>query len=328
MAAKKKTAVKRAPPRRKTPRKAKAATIGLDPAACIAGGDRKGVDEIIARIEQEGGAVIGAYCEPLGGHPVVIAALPIDKVAPTPFQRDLSETHHKRLAEVIQKTGLFLDPLIAITAPDSGFWTPNGRHRLAAMSRLGAKAITALVVPDRQIAWQILALNTEKAHNLKERSLEVIRIYRGLLDEDASRPEEGFAFYLEDPALVTLGVCYEREPRFAGGAYHPILRRVEQFSAEPIKQAIKVHERRADLTLQLEEKVAGAIARLKEKGLTSPYLRSFVVSRINPLRWIQGELPPAEKLLEQMRDRAARFNVEKVKQEDLARVAGAPDEES
>ena len=323
----KKTATKRVPPRRKTPKKAKVATIGLDPAACVAGGNRKGVDELLARVEEEGGAVIGSYCEPLGGTPVVVAALPIDKVAPTPFQRDLSETHHKRLAEVIQKTGRFLDPLIAITAPEGGFWTPNGRHRLAAMARLGAKAITALVVPDREVAWQILALNTEKAHNLKERSLEVIRIYRGLLDEDASRAEEGFSFYLEDPALVTMGVCYEREPRFAGGAYHPILRRVEQFSADPIKSAIKVHERRAELTLQLEEKVAAAIARLKEKGLTSPYLRSFVVSRINPLRWIKGDLPPAEKVLEQMRDRAARFNTEKVKQEDLARVAGAPDEE-
>jgi ParB family transcriptional regulator, chromosome partitioning protein len=330
MAAKKKastTATKRAPSRRKTPRKAKASTIGLDPAACIAGGNRKGVDEIVARITEEGGAVIGTYCDPLGGHPVVVAALPVDKIEPTPFQRDLSDTHHKRLAEVIQKTGRFLDPLIAITAPQKGFWTPNGRHRLAAMQRLGARAITALVVPDREVAWQILALNTEKAHNLKERSLEVIRIYRGLLEEDASRAEEGFAFYLEDPALVTIGVCYEQQPRFAGGAYHPILRRLEQFSGEPIKQAIKVHEHLADLTLQLEEKVSAAVARLKEKGLTSPYLRSFVVSRINPLRWIKGDLPPAQKVLEQMRDRASRFNVDKVRQEDLARVAGGPPDE-
>lgn len=271
--------------------------------------------------------MVGSYVEPLGGHPTVVAVLPIDKVAPTPFQRDLSEAHHKRLAEVIQKTGRFLDPLIAITAPDHGFWTPNGRHRLAAMERLGAKSITALVIPDREVAWQILALNTEKAHNLKERSLEVIRIYHGLLDEDASRPEEGFAFYLEDPALVTLGVCYEQEPRFAGGAYHPILKRVETFATEPIRDAIKVHERRAKLVLALEANVAAAVARLKERGLTSPYLRSFVVARINPLRFIKGELPTPEKLLEQMRDRAARFNVDKVRQEDLARTGGAPDEE-
>lgn len=75
------------------------------------------------------------------------------------------------------------------------------------MRRLGAKSISALVVPDREVAWQTLALNTEKAHNLKERALEVVRIYRGLVDEDSSRAESQFAFYLDDPALVTLGVC-------------------------------------------------------------------------------------------------------------------------
>ncbi|HXV10966.1 MAG TPA: ParB N-terminal domain-containing protein, partial [Burkholderiales bacterium] len=101
------------------------------------------------RIEDEGGVVLGAYRDPLGGNPMVLASLPIGKVEPTPFQRDLSEAHHKKLAGVIDRTGLFLDPLIAITAPESGFWTPNGRHRLAAMQRLGARAITALVVPKR-----------------------------------------------------------------------------------------------------------------------------------------------------------------------------------
>jgi ParB family chromosome partitioning protein len=98
------------------------------------------------------------------------------------------------------------------------------------MRRLGAKSITALVVADREVAWQILALNTEKAHNLKERALEVIRIYRGLVEEDASRPESQFAFYLDEPALVTLGVCYERVPRFGGGVYHTILQRLETFT--------------------------------------------------------------------------------------------------
>src|SRR5262249_28234270 len=151
-------------------------------------------------------------------------------VEPTPFQRDLSDTHHKRLANVINKTGFFLDPIIAVTAPASGFWTPNGRHRLAAMRRLGARSIAALVGPDPAVVWQILALNTEKAHNLKERSLEVIRIYRGLIEEDARRPESEFSFYLDEAALVTLGVCYERVPRFGGGVYHAILRRLEEFT--------------------------------------------------------------------------------------------------
>jgi ParB family chromosome partitioning protein len=327
MAAKKKAAAPRAPARRKTPRKAEAGSVGLEPAACVSPEALAGEAELRKRIVDEGGAVVGAYLDPLGGKPLVLAVLPIDKVAPTPFQRDLSEAHHKRLAEVIHKTARFLDPLIVITAPEHGFWTPNGLHRLEAMRRLGAKAITALVVPDRKVAWQILALNTEKAHNLKERALEVIRIYRGLLDEDGSRPESGFAFYLEDPALVTIGVCYETQPRFAGGAYHPVLRRVSKFDDAPIAEAIKVHEKHAKMVLEIEARVGEVIAKLREKGLTSPYLRSFVVSRINPLRWIQGDVPPAEKVLETMRERAAKFNVEKVKQEDLARAGGAVDAE-
>jgi ParB family transcriptional regulator, chromosome partitioning protein len=316
-------------PRKKTIRKQKAQSSGLDPQACVEGAAT--IEPALrSRIESEGGSVIGGYRDPYGGRSLVLSVLPIDRVSPTPFQRDLSETHHKRLADVIHKTGRFLDPIIAITAPKSGdgFWTPNGLHRLEAMRRLGARSITALVVADREVAWQILALNTEKAHNLKERALEVIRIYRGLLAEDASRPEASFAFYLEDPALVTLGVCYEQKPRFAGGAYHPVLRRLEVFVDDKIGKAIETHEALAALTLEVEANVGAAVQRLRDKGLVSPYLRSFVVARINPLRWITGEPPSAEEVLKTMRDRAARFNVDKVRQEDLARAGGVADEEA
>ena len=202
---------------------------GLGPAECRLQQPTGAAAEAAEAIAKAGGCVVGSYKEPLAGHPVLLCVLPIDAVEPTPFQRDLSDAHHKRLADVINKTGRFLDPIIAVLAPRSGFWTPNGRHRLEAMRRLGARSITALVVVDREIAWQILALNTEKAHNLKERSLEVIRIYRGLADEDATRPESQFAFYLDQAALVTLGVCYERFLRFGGGAYHPILRRTAAY---------------------------------------------------------------------------------------------------
>src|SRR5437773_783732 len=221
--------VKRAPAR-KRPRKAKPGTKGLAPAECRLIEPSAAAAEVTEAIEKAGGHLVGSYKEPLGGHPVLLAILPIDAVEPTPFQRDLSDAHHKRLADVINKTGRFLDPIIAVVAPKGGFWTPNGRHRLEAMRRLGAKSITALVVADREVAWQILALNTEKAHKLKER------------------------------------------------------------------------------------------------GLVSPYLRSFVVARINPLRWIKGEPPPLEEVLKMMRERAAKFNVEKIKPQDLAGAAGSPDE--
>lgn len=319
--------VKRAAPKRR-PRKAKPGTRGLGPAACQITEPSAAITDLSTAVEKAGGCVVGSYKEPLGGHPVLIAILPIDSIEPTPFQRDLSDAHHKRLADVISKTGRFLDPVITVTAPGGGFWTPNGRHRLEAMRRLGAKSIAALVVADREVAWQILALNTEKAHNLKERALEVIRIYRGLVDEDATRAESQFAFYLDEAALVTLGVCYQRVPRFGGGVYHPILRRLETFTDEPLRTAIKDHEKRASMVLDLEEKVAAVVKKLKERGLVSSYLRSFVVARINPLRWIKGEPPPLEEVLRTMRERAGKFNVEKIRPQDLAGAAGPPDEET
>jgi ParB family chromosome partitioning protein len=81
------------------------------------------------------------------------------------------------------------------------------------------------------------------------------------------------------------------------------------------------------MLLDLDERVSEVVKKLKDKGFVSPYLRSFVVARINPLRWIQGEPPPLEEVLTTMRDRAARFNVDKIKQSDLANVGGAADDQ-
>ena len=159
-------------------------------------------------IQKAGGCVVGSYKEPLGGHPTLFAILPIEAVEPTRSSATSPTLTGKRLADVINKTGRFLDPVIAVLAPKGGFWTPNGRHRLAAMGRLGAKSIAAVV------------------------------------------------------------------------------------------------------------------QKLKDRGLVSPYLRSFVVARINPLRWIQGEPPPLEEVLKTMRERAARFNVDKIRPQDLAEQQG------
>ena len=323
--AKAKSGLKRAPAKRR-PRKAKPGTRGLAPAESRLENLSGAAEEAARRVESVGGQLLGSYREPLGREPVLVAILPIESVEPTPFQRDLSQAHHRRLADVLDRTGMFLDPIIAVTAPEEGFWTPNGMHRLMAMRRLGARAITALVVPKREIAWQILALNTETAHNLREKSLEVIRIYRGLIEEDPKRPETQFGYYLEEASLVTMGICYKRNGKFAGGAYNPVVRRLEKFSDQPLSKTMKEHEKHADMLMDLDERVAAVIAKLKARGFVSPYLRAFVIARINPLRWLQGEPPPLEDVLKTMRERAGKFNTEKVKQEDLASAGGAPDE--
>ena len=291
---------------------------GLTPAECVnAPGDA--IKKLAATIESHGGIVLASYRDPLGGHPTALAALPIDKVAPTPFQRDLSETHAKRLSDTIGKLGRFLDPIVAVPAGDQ-FWTPNGRHRLEAMTRLGARTITALVLPDAEIQYKILALNIEKAHNVREKSLEVIRMYRSMAESGDDIPESAHAFEFEEPAFATLGICYEHNGRFGGGAYHPILRRVDGWIDKPLATAIKTREARAEKIEQLDARVSEIVQALKAKGFQSPYLKSFVVARVNPLRFMKT-MPPFDDALDDILKRATKFNIERVKQEDIAASA-------
>src|SRR3984893_12702849 len=159
---------------------------GPDAAQVAIALDDPAVAALAALVRDAGGAPIGAYHEPLGGRTLLLASLPLNAVQPTPFQRDLSPTHAKRLAVKIDETAAFLDPLIVVRGEDGRLWTPNGRHRLAAAKVLGLKQITALISPDATLAYRILALNTEKAHNLKDRSLEVVRMARNLAKRDGT----------------------------------------------------------------------------------------------------------------------------------------------
>jgi ParB family chromosome partitioning protein len=297
------------------------------------------IAELHRVIEGDGGKVLGAYREPYGSRWVVMAALPIELVAPTPYQRNLSDSHVRRLEAVIAKLGRFLDPIIAVRAPgergkgvegpgiQARYWTPNGHHRLSAMRTLGAKSITAIVVPEAAAAYQILALNTEKAHNLREKALEVIRMYTELARLDEAT-EETYALEFEEPALITLGLCYEERPRFSGGAYNPVLKRVDQFLKQSLHSALETRQKRARAVLQLDDLVIQKVEALKARGMTSPYLKSFVVARINPIRFRPKDAAPLDfdETLDRMTSAATKFNADKIRMEDLARSGGAPEE--
>ncbi|HEY5896950.1 MAG TPA: hypothetical protein VIV54_05255, partial [Burkholderiales bacterium] len=176
-------------------------------------------------------------------------------------------------------------------------------------------------------AWQILALNTEKAHNLRDKSLEVIRIYRNLIDEEGRKSERDVSYYLEEPSFVTMGLCYEKNPRFSGAVYNSFVRRLTEFSDQPLGKSLKEHEKTADMLLELDERVNEVVKKLKAKGFVSPYLKSFVIGRSNPLRFMK-EPPELHDLIRTIRGKVDRFNVDKVKQEDIvASGGGAPDED-
>jgi ParB family chromosome partitioning protein len=284
------------------------------------------VAALAAAVAADGGAVLACYREPLGGHALLLVALPVEKVERTSFQRDVSDAHVRRLTVAMDKTRRYLDPIIATREADGRYLTPNGGHRLTALKELGARAVLALLVPEREVAYQILALNIEKAHNLREKALEVGRMYRdlaGSLDPKETEMELQF----EEAALVTLGFAYEERGRLSGSVYAPILRKVDALIGEKCSKAMAERQRRAALVLTLDDAVAGAVARLKAKGFDSPYLKAFVVGRINPLRFMKGAPPPMDELFDQMTRKAVGMDPGKVKSEDVARSGGAPDPE-
>ena len=330
-------------PRRKKRAAAEPRTRGIAADAIGSGTPPAAVTRLAEAIEADGGTVLAPYKDPLGGHWQIFAALPIDLVEPTPYQRDLSKPHVERLSAAMDKLGRYLDPMIVVRSGHPGegrttgaplrdgdaeprpYWTPNGNHRLAALRELGARSVVAIVVPDIEVAHRILLLNTEKAHNLRERSLEVIRLAQ-LLAETEDRPERDFEIEFEEPALLTIGLCYQENGRFAGGAYHPVLRRAEKWLASALPKALETRRERAGRVLELDAAVTEAMKKLKERGFESPYLRPFVVARVNPLRFKRGGNPDVDETIETMLAAARRFDAGRVRADQVARTGGAPEE--
>lgn len=321
---------------RRSRKKTEPDSVGLEATALRAEPPPAEIAALEAAVDEAGGAVLCSYRDPLGGRWLCLASLPVAVIAPTPFQRDLSETHAARLQDVIARLGSFLDPVIAVPVPDARredgktdaerkirFWTPNGYHRLCALQRMGARSITVLLSPDPALAYRILVLNTEKAHNVKERSLEAMRMACGLAELNPDAPEADYALELEDGSLVTLGFAYTKRPRFAGGAYAPALKASDGFIDEGIAAALALRRKRAERLLSIDDRVAEIVKTLKERGLESPYLKNFVVSRIRPFRPRGKPAPSADALLDHMQKAAAGFDVDKIRGDQIAKAAGS-----
>ncbi len=317
--ASKKTAAKKTTGKKRSSRRKKveAASRGLTPKEVGPDKVPAALESLAGAVESDGGKVLAKYRDPLGGSWQLMAALPLDRVEPTPFQRDLSDSHAKRMTSVIGELDRYLDPILTVRTEEGKYWTPNGLHRSTAMKNLGAKSIVALVVPEFDLVYKILALNTERAHNLKEKALEVVRMARALADL-TPQPETDFSLEFEEPQFLTLGICYEQRSRFAGSAYGPVIKKVERFLDESLADALKTREAWATQLLAIDEVVAELVKGLKERGFDSPYLKNFVVARINPLRF--GKAADVGEALEKMAAKAEKFDLGKIKESDVSRA--------
>jgi ParB family chromosome partitioning protein len=279
------------------------------------------VQELAAQLERDGGRALALYPEPVGNHWQIFCLLPMDKVEASPYQRDLSPTHVKRLTEAVKKLDRFIDPVVVVSPRPGVYWTPNGNHRRTALRKLKAAFVPAILVVEPEVGYQILPLNTEKAHNLKEKSLEVIRMYRGLAEEQPSSTEEQWALQFESAHFVTLGLLYETNKRFAGGAFAPILRRVDTFLKTTLRRGLPEREERAALVRETDGALTALVAAVKKRGINHPYVKTYLLARTTPLTRVRKTLPPFEQTFKKLRENLAAFDVSKVRYDDIQRTA-------
>ncbi|HET9492520.1 MAG TPA: ParB/RepB/Spo0J family partition protein [Methylomirabilota bacterium] len=281
----------------------------------------KAARDLAAQVERDGGHVLAIYQEPVGEHWQLFCLLPRDKVEASPYQRDLSPTHVKRLTESVKRLDRFVDPVVALSPRPGVYWTPNGNHRRAVLEKLKAAHVPAILVVEPEVGYQILPLNVEKAHNLKEKSLEVIRMYRELTESQPTTTEEDWAFHFESAHFITLGLLYEQNKRFAGGAFAPILRRVDKFLKTSLRRGLDERTARAELVQSADEALTAVVARIKKRGINHPYVKNYVLARTTPLTRARKTLPSFEQTFRKLTEALADFDVSKVRYEDVQRSA-------
>jgi ParB family chromosome partitioning protein len=273
------------------------------------------------QVTRDGGHVLAIYQEPVGEHWQLFCLLPRTRLAASPYQRDVSPTHVKRLTEAVKRIDRFVDPILAVSPEPGVYWTPNGNHRRTALDKLKADYVPAILVAEADVAFQVLPLNTEKAHNLKEKSLEVIRMYRALVEQQPTSSEDDWALQFESPHFITLGLLYEQNKRFAGGAFAPILRRVDKFLKGTLRKGLEERIERAELVRAVDETLGQVVARVKKRGINHPYVKNYLLARTTPLTRARKTLPSFEQTFRKLRDNLEDFDVTKVRYDEIQRSA-------
>jgi ParB family chromosome partitioning protein len=273
------------------------------------------------QVDRDGGRVLAVYQEPVGEHWQLFCLLPRTKVEASPYQRDVSPTHVKRLTEAVKRLDRFVDPIVAVSPRPGVYWTPNGNHRRTALDKLKADYVPAILVVEPEVAFQVLPLNTEKAHNLKEKSLEVIRMYRALVEQQPTSSEDDWALQFESPHFITLGLLYETNKRFAGGAFAPILRRVDKFLKGTLRKGLEERIERAELVRSVDETLAQVVAKVRKRGINHPYVKNYLLARTTPLTRARKTLPSFEQTFRKLRDNLEDFDVTRVRYDEIQRSA-------
>src|SRR5258708_36026813 len=146
-------------------------------------------------------------------------------------------------------------------------------------------------------------------------------MHRSLLQESPTKSEKDFAFQFESPHHITLGVLYEQNKRFAGGAFAPILKRVDKFLDGSLRKAFPDREERAEKVRAVDEALVLVVDKLKKRGIKHPYVKNFVLARTTPLTRQRKTLPSFDQTFKKLVDNIESFDVSKVRYEEIQRSA-------
>ena len=250
--------------------------------------------ELASQVERDGGRVLAIYQEPVGDHWQIFCLLPRARCEASPYQRDLSPTHVKRLSETVKRLDRFVDPIVAVSPRPGVYWTPNGNHRRAVLDKLKAELVPAILVVEKEMLFEVLPLNVEKAHNLKEKSFEVIRMYRALVRDEPETTEEA-----------------------------------DKFLKLMLPKGLAERQERADLVRAADEALGDVVQKIKKRGINHPYVKNYVLARTTPLTRARKTLPPFDQTFRKLRENLKAFDVSQVRYADIQRSAimGAPSAE-
>ena len=188
-----------------------------------------------------------------------LAALPIELVEPTPYQRNLSDTHVRKLEAVIGK-------IAPVSRSDHfAYASPRKIRRRSIGHRTAIIGSPPCAHWERRALWRsscpkpqpptTFSLSIPRKPIISgKRHSRLFACTRNSCNS-RKRTEETYALEFEEPALITLGLCYEERPRFSGGAYHPVLKRVEEFLKKPMRTAFESRQERARKLLGLDDAI-------------------------------------------------------------------------
>jgi len=108
---------------------------------------------------------------------------------------------------------------------------------------------------------------------------------------------------------------------FAGGAFAPILRRVDKFLKGKLPDTLDERKERAEKVRAADEALGKAVAALKKRGISHPYVKQFVLARTTPLSRQRKTLPSFDQTFTRLVAAIEGFDLSKVRYQDVQRAA-------